>query len=160
VASIHRGEIAAISNIDPVMGQTQVNRFVIMAPLRITEWTNSNNCSVPGAISCSSKVIGGPMSAAVLYAKSLQWLRMRKATPDEIAAAVPQDDWLGDKALYTAAVRANLQSIRGTASSAPRAASARSICSSRLTRKIAGANIDGAKTWDDRFVKKAAATLR
>jgi NitT/TauT family transport system substrate-binding protein len=30
----------------------------------------------------------------------------------------------------------------------------------QFDKEIAGATIDSAKTWDDRFVKKAAATVR
>ena len=41
------------------------------------------------------------------FYKTLQW--MEKATPEQIADNVPQEYWLGDKALYTAAVKANRQ---------------------------------------------------
>src|SRR4029450_14151142 len=38
------------------------------------------------------------------FYKTLRWLD--KATPEEIAATVPEDYFLGDKALYLAAVKA------------------------------------------------------
>src|SRR5206468_13043226 len=39
------------------------------------------------------------------FYKTLKWLE--KATPEQITATVPEEYWLGDKALYTAAVKAN-----------------------------------------------------
>ena len=39
------------------------------------------------------------------FHKTLKWLE--KATPEQIAATVPEEYFLGDKALYVAAVKAN-----------------------------------------------------
>jgi NitT/TauT family transport system substrate-binding protein len=165
VAAIQRGEIDAISNIDPVMAKLEsTGDIVTLAETRTTEGT--------------AKVFGGPMSAAVLYAKrdwleknpntaqaltnafykTLKW--MRDVTPETIAATVPQDYWLGDKALYTAAVKANMQvySQDGVVSAESRQRSLDFL--KQFDKEIAGATIDSAKTWDDRFVKKAAATVR
>ena len=41
------------------------------------------------------------------FYKTLRWID--KATPEQIADNVPQEYWLGDKALYMAAVKASLQ---------------------------------------------------
>ena len=165
VAAIQKGEIDAISNIDPVMAKLESSGDIVtLAETRTTEGT--------------TKVFGGPMSAAVLYVKrdwlekhpntvqaltnafykTLQW--MRDATPEEIAANVPQEYWLGDKALYTAAVKANRQvySQDGIVSAESRQRSLDFL--KQFDKEIAGANVDSAKTWDDRFVKKAAATMR
>ena len=127
----------------------------------------------------TTKVFGGPMSAAVLYVKrdwleknpntvqalanafykTLQWLD--KATPEQIADNVPQEYWLGDKALYIAGGEGQHAGLFARWHRQRREpASARSISSSSLTRKSPAANIDPAKTWDDRFVKKAAANMR
>jgi sulfonate transport system substrate-binding protein len=123
-------------------------------------------------------VLGGPMSAAVLYMKrdfiksnpntvqalvnalykGLKWLE--KATPEEVAAAVPEQYWLGDKALYTAAVKANLQvySRDGIVGADSQQRSLAFL--KQFDKEIAAANVDTSKTWDDRFVKKAAATIK
>ena len=106
VAAIQKGEIDAISNIDPVIAKLEASGdVVVLAETRTTEGT--------------TKVFGGPMSAAVLYLKrdfmeknpntvqalvnafykTLKW--MDKATPEQITDTVPQEYWLGDKALYT-----------------------------------------------------------
>ena len=92
------------------------------------------------------------------FYKTLQW--MRSATPEEIAANVPPEYWLGDKALYTAAVKANMQvySQDGIVSAESRQRSLDFL--KQFDKEIAGASIDSAKTWDERFVKKAAAGAR
>ena len=56
IVAIQRGEIDAISNVDPVISKLQsTNEVVVLAETRTTEGT--------------TKVLGGPMSAAVLYLK-------------------------------------------------------------------------------------------
>jgi NitT/TauT family transport system substrate-binding protein len=165
IAAIQKGEIDAISNIDPVIAKLEsTGDIVVLAETRTTEGT--------------TKVFGGPMSAAVLYMKrdflkanpntvqalvnafykTLKW--MEKATPEQIADAVPQEYWLGDKALYTAAVKANLQvySRDGVVSADSQKRSLDFL--KQFDKEIAAATIDTAKTWDDTFVKKAAATVK
>jgi len=165
VAAIQRGEIDAVSNVDPVISKLQsTNEVVVLAETRTTEGT--------------TKVLGGPMSAAVLYLKrdfmdknpntvqalvnafykTLVWLD--KATPEQVADKVPQEYWLGDKALYMAAVKNNLQvysrdGIVGTESQK------RSLdFLKQFDKEMAAATIDPAKTWDGRFVAKAAAAIK
>jgi NitT/TauT family transport system substrate-binding protein len=165
IAAIQRGEIDAISNIDPVIAKLQSTGDIeVLAETRTTEGT--------------TKVFGGPMSAAVLYMKrdfktanpntvqalvnafykGLRWLE--KATPEEITATVPEQYWLGDKALYTAAVKANLQvySRDGIVSADSQKRSLEFL--KQFDKEIAAANVDVSKTWDDRFVKKAAAAMK
>ena len=164
IAAIKRGDIDAISNIDPVIATLEASGdVVVMAETRTTEGAN--------------KVFGGTMPAAVLYFKrdfieknpntvqalvnafykSLKWLE--KATPEQIADAVPQEYWLGDKALYMKAVQANRQvySLDGIVSEGSQKRSLDFL--RQFDKEIADATVDTAKTWDDRFVKKAAGTV-
>jgi NitT/TauT family transport system substrate-binding protein len=165
VAAIQRGEIDAISNIDPVIAKLEASGdIVVLAETRTTEGT--------------TKVLGGPMSAAVLYMKrdfikanpntvqalvnafykGLKWLD--KATPEQVAALVPEQYWLGDKALYTAAVKANLQVYsRDGIVSADSSGRAHSFLK-QFDKEIASAKVDLGRTWDGRFVKKAAETVK
>ena len=165
IAAIQRGEIDAISNVDPVISKLQsTGEVVVLAETRTTEGT--------------TKVFGGPMSAAVLYLKrdfmaknpntvqalvnafykTLKWIE--KATPEQIADHVPQEYWLGDKALYAAAVKNNLQ-VYSRDGIVSEGSQKRSIDFLRqFDKEIAAATIDPAKTWDDRFVKKAAAGVK
>jgi NitT/TauT family transport system substrate-binding protein len=165
IAAIKRGEIDAISNIDPVIAKLEATGdVVVLEETRTTAGT--------------TKVLGGPMSAAVLYMKrdfiaanpntvqalvnafykGLKWLE--KATPEQVTAVVPEQYWLGDKALYTAAVKANMQvySRDGIVSGDSQKRSLAFL--KQFDKQIAAASVDLAKTWDDRFVKKAAATIK
>jgi len=165
IVAIQRGEIDAISNVDPVISKLQsTGEVVVLAETRTTEGT--------------TKVLGGPMSAAVLYLKrdftdknpntvqalvnafykTLLWLD--KATPEQVADKVPQEYWLGDKALYIAAVKNNLQvySRDGVVSAESQKRSLDFL--KQFDKEIAAATIDPAKTWDGRFVAKAAATIK
>ena len=165
VGAIMKGEIDAISNIDPVMTKLEnEGQIVVLAETRTTAGTNS--------------MLGGPMPAAVLYMKrdfieknpntvqalvnafykTLKWLD--KATPEQVANSVPEEFWLGDKALYTAAVKASLDAYSkdGVVSADGQKRSLDFL--RQFDKEIADAKVDTAKTWDDRFVKKAAATVK
>jgi NitT/TauT family transport system substrate-binding protein len=165
VAAIKKGEIDAISNIDPVIAKLEADKdIVVVAETRTTEGTN--------------KVFGGPMSAAVLYMKqdfierypntvqalvnalykTLKW--MDKATPEQIAEMVPDEYLLGDKALYISAVKASLQSYSkdGIVSEDGQKRSLAFL--SQFEAEFKDAKIDPAKTWDGRFVKKASELIK
>lgn len=165
VAAIQKGEIDAISNIDPVMAKLETTGDIVtLAETRTTEGT--------------TKVFGGPMSAAVLYMKrdfikqnpntvqalttafykALKWLA--KATPEQITDTVPPEYWLGDKALYTAAVKANLQVYSRDGIVAVDSQNRSLDFLKQFDKAIAAATIDTSKTWDDRFVKKAAQSIQ
>src|SRR5215813_4550359 len=165
VAAIQKGEIDALSNVDPAISKLQsTGDVVVLAETRTTQGT--------------AEVLGGPMSAAVLYLrrefadknpntvqalvnafyKTLKWLD--QATPDEIADKVPQEYWLGDKELYIAAVKNNLQvySRDGIISAESRQRSLDFL--KQFDKEMAAATVDPAKTWDGRFVAKAAETIK
>jgi NitT/TauT family transport system substrate-binding protein len=165
IAAIQRGEIDAISNVDPVMSKLETGGdIVVLAETRTTE----------GA----TKVLGGPMSAAVLYLKrdfleknpntvqalvnafykGLKWLA--SATPEQVADNVPREYWLGDKALYMAAVKNNLQvySRDGIVGADSQKRSLEFL--RQFDKQIAAAKVDLGKTWDERFVRKSAATVK
>jgi len=88
------------------------------------------------------------------FYKTLRWLE--KATPDEIAATVPEDYYLGDRALYLAAVKANkpVYSVTGLIPVAGMQSAADMLMA--FDPELKDAKINLGKTFDDRFVKKAA----
>jgi NitT/TauT family transport system substrate-binding protein len=162
VAAMKKGEIDAISNLDPMMTKLEQDGDIkVVADSRTEEGTRA--------------IFGGSNPAAVLYArqdfidknpntmqalvnafyKTLQWLE--KATPEQIAATVPEEYFLGDKALYVAAVKANkpVYSLTGVIPAAGMKSAADMLLA--FDEELKGANIDLAKTFDDRFVKRAAA---
>ena len=161
VAAMKKGEIDALSNIDPMMTKlAQDGDIKIIADSRTEEGTRA--------------IFGGSNPAAVLYLKrdfaernpntvqalvnafhkTLKW--MEKATPDEIAATVPEEYFLGDKALYLAAVKANkpVYSLTGVVPQAGMQSAADMLLA--FDEELKSAKIDLSKTFNDRFVKKVA----
>src|SRR5437588_1367007 len=162
VAAIKKGDIDAVSNLDPMITKLEQDGDIkIVADSRTEAGTRA--------------IFGGANPAAVLYVKqdfiekypatvqalvnafhkTLQWLD--KATPEEIAATVPEEYYLGDKALYIAAVRANkpAYSRTGIISAAGMQSAADMLLA--FDDELKGAKIDLGKTFDGRFVAKAAA---
>lgn len=161
IAAIVKGEIDAVSNLDPMMTKLDLDGQIrVVADSRTEEGTRA--------------IFGGSNPAAVLYArqdfitrnpntmqalvnafyKTLKWLE--SATPEQITATVPEEYWLGDKALYTAAVKANkpVYSVTGIIpASGMRSASDMLVA---FDDELKSAAFDLAKTFDDRFVRKAA----
>jgi hypothetical protein len=87
------------------------------------------------------------------------WLA-RKCVGLQIADKVPQEYWLGDKELYIAAVKNNLQvySHDGIIITESRQRSLDFL--KQFDKEMAAATVDPAKTWDGRFVAKAADTIK
>jgi NitT/TauT family transport system substrate-binding protein len=165
VAAIQKGEIDAISNVDPVISKLQASHDVtVLAETRTTQGTTN--------------VFGGPMPAAVLYMKrdfvqrypntvqalvnafykTLKWLQT--ASPEQITQNVPQEYWLGDKALYVAAVKASLETYSrdGIVSASGQKRSLDFL--RQFDKEMETATLDPAKTWDGRFVKAAAQSAK
>jgi NitT/TauT family transport system substrate-binding protein len=161
VAAMKKGEIDAIANVDPMITRLQQDGDIkIIADSRTEEGTRA--------------IFGGSNPAAVLYLrhqfvqdspntvqalvnafyKTLKWLE--RATPDAIAATVPQEYFLGDKALYMAAVRANKQvySLTGIIPAAGMQSATDMLTA--FDPELKAAKVDLSRTFEDRFVKKAA----
>jgi NitT/TauT family transport system substrate-binding protein len=160
VAAMQKGEIDAISHIDPMITKLEADGGVtVFADTRTEAGTRA--------------IFGGPLPAAVLYAKkdfidanpettqrlvnvfvkTLNWLA--KATPEDVADTVPEAYWLGDKQLYMKAVKADLEAYSRTGI-IPRAGMETSLgMLKQFNSELAGAKIDLDKTFDDRFVRKA-----
>jgi NitT/TauT family transport system substrate-binding protein len=162
VAAIKKGDIDALANLDPMITKLEQDGDIkIVADSRTEEGTRA--------------IFGGSNPAAVLYVKqdfieknpntvqalvnafykTLKWLE--KATPEQVAATVPEDYFLGDKALYVAAVKANkpVYSVTGVIPAAGMQSAADMLLA--FDDELRSAKVDLAKTFDDRFVKKAAA---
>jgi sulfonate transport system substrate-binding protein len=161
IAAIIKGEIDAVSNLEPMMTKLELDgQIKVVADTRTEEGTRA--------------IFGGSNPAAVLYAKqdfiarnpntmqalvnafykTLKWLE--SATPEQVTATVPEEYWLGDRALYTAAVKANkpAYSVTGVIPAAGIKSASDMLVS--FDDELKNAKFDLAKTFDDRFVKKAA----
>jgi NitT/TauT family transport system substrate-binding protein len=161
VAAMKKGEIDALSNVDPMITRLEQDGDIkIIADSRTEEGTRA--------------IFGGSNPAAVLYLKhqfaqsnpgtvqalvnafykTLKWLK--KATPDEIAATVPEEYFLGDKALYLAAVKANKQVYSLTGLVPPAGMQSSADMLTAFDPELKAAKIDLSRTFEDRFVRKAA----
>ena len=161
VAAMKRGEIDALSNVDPMITRLERDGDIkIVADSRTEEGTRA--------------IFGGSNPAAVLYLKhqfaqsnpntvealvnafykTLKWLE--KATPDAIAATVPEEYFLGDKALYLAAVKANKQVYSLTGLVAPAGMQSSADMLTAFDPELKAAKVDLSRTFEDRFVRKAA----
>jgi sulfonate transport system substrate-binding protein len=161
IAAVIKGEIDAMSNLDPMMTKLELDGQIrVVADSRTEEGTRA--------------IFGGSNPAAVLYAKqdfiarnpntaqalvnafykTLKWLE--RATPEQITATVPEEYWLGDKALYIAAVKASkpAYSVTGVIPAAGMQSASDMLVA--FDDELKNAKLDLAKTFDDRFVKKAA----
>jgi NitT/TauT family transport system substrate-binding protein len=165
VAAMRKGEIDAMSNLDPVIAKLEKDGdAVVVAETRTTEGT--------------TKLLGGAMPAGVLYAKgefidknpntvqalvnalykTVKW--MEKATPEQIADTVPDEYHLGDKALYIAALKASMTAYSkdGIVSVDGQNRSLEFL--QKFEPELKDAKLDVTKTFDGRFVKKAAETIK
>jgi NitT/TauT family transport system substrate-binding protein len=165
VAAIQKGEIDAIANLDPVIAKLESTGDVVV--LAETRTTAGN-----------TKVLGGPMPAGVIYLKrefmeknpnttqalvnaiykTLVW--MQAATPEKIAEAVPADYHLGDKALYITALKAVREAYSQDGVITSEGIKRAMEFLQQFDKDMQASKIDTAKTWDGRFVAKAAQTVK
>ncbi|MDC7784658.1 ABC transporter substrate-binding protein [Rhodoplanes sp. TEM] len=164
VAAMKKGELDAISNLDPVITKlVQDGDVVVMADSR----TEADN----------EKLLGGNNPAAVVYLKAdfieknpettqrivnafyktLQWLKT--ATPEDVAKTVPEEYHLGDRGLYMAAFTAS-KPMYSTTGIIPEKGMQNALdMLVQFDEDMKTAKIDLKRTFDDRFVKKAAGTM-
>ena len=161
VAAAKKGEIDALSHLDPVIAKLEADGdIVVLIDTRTEAGTRA--------------LFGGPNPAAVLYAKkdyldrnpntmqrlvnaflaSLKWLA--SATPEAIADTVPPEYHLNDKPLYLQAVKNSLESYSRDGVISPEGMASVFETLKLLDPELAGAKVDLADTFDDRFVKRAA----
>ena len=160
VEAMKRGEIDAISNLDPVITRLQEDGVI-----RIVTDTRFPRVNY--------QVFGGTNPAAVLYArrefiaanpntiqalvnafyKTLKWIAT--ATTDEIVNNIPEDYFLGDRAIYLKALRANLLVYSKTGLLTRQGMNSALNMLATFDPELKSAKIDLPKTFDDRFVKRA-----
>lgn len=162
VAAIKKGEIDAISNLDPVISKLETDGdVVILADSRTEAGTKA--------------IFGGSNPAAVVYLKNdfieknpnttqaivtahyraLKWIV--SASPEEIAKAVPEAYWLGDRDLYIRAVKASLDTYSRTGIVPLDGMKSALGMLKEFDEELKGVkDEDLPKTFVDRFVKKAA----
>ncbi|MDI4656092.1 hypothetical protein [Xanthobacter autotrophicus] len=89
------------------------------------------------------------------FYRTLLWLKT--ATPEDVAAVVPEEYLLGDRALYLSAVKNSLPIYSRTGVIPDQGMKNALAMLVEFDPELKAAPIDLAKTFDDRFVAKAAA---
>jgi len=160
VAAIKRGEIDAIVNLDPVITKLEQDGDIVVIADSRTEDGNQ-------------KLFGGNNPAAVLYTrqdfieknpvttqrvvnalyKALKWLE--KASGDDVAKAVPESYYIGDRTLYINAFNASRPMYSKTGLIPIKGMQNANEMLVLFDKEVADAKVDLNKTFDDRFVKKA-----
>jgi NitT/TauT family transport system substrate-binding protein len=161
VAGMKKGELDAISNLDPVITKLQQDGDIVVLADSRTEAGNQT-------------LFGGNNPAAVVYMKSdfiqrnpettqrivnafhkaLKWLE--KAGPEDIAKTVPEEYYLGDRALYMSAFQASSPMYSKTGIIPEKGMQNANEMLVLFDKDVADAKVDLRKTVDDRFVRKAA----
>lgn len=162
VASMMKGEIDAISNLDPVISKLEADNLVtVLADSRTEKGTRD--------------IFGGSNPAAVVYIRNefieknpntvqaittafyraLKWIET--ASPEDIAKTVPEAYYLGDRALYLRAVAASKETYSKTGVISPDGMKSAFDMLKQFDAELAAASPDLSKTFVDTFVKKAAA---
>jgi NitT/TauT family transport system substrate-binding protein len=165
VAAVRNGQVDAISHLEPVLSMLeQSGDITVVIDTRTEEGTKS--------------LFGGSNPAAVLYLKkdfidkypnttqaltnalykALQWID--KATPEEIAATVPEEYLLGDRALYIVAVKNSKPTYSKTGIISAEGMKSANDMLVRFDDEMKGTAVDLSKTFDDRFAKKAAELVK
>jgi NitT/TauT family transport system substrate-binding protein len=162
VAAVERGEIDAVVNVDPVISLLESkNRIKVVADTRTAEGSRA--------------VYGGDYPAAVLYAPpafvaknprtvqalvdafvhALQWIKTH--SPEEIAAVMPPEYALGDKALYVKAIAASLAMYSPDGKFSRAGAETVFKVLREFDPTLRAATVDLGATYTDAFVDKAPA---
>ncbi|HEY0838313.1 MAG TPA: ABC transporter substrate-binding protein [Azospirillum sp.] len=165
VAAVKRGDIDAISNLDPVMSQLENDGDVkVIADTRTLEGTKA--------------VYGGQYPAAVLYLKpdfvqqnpnttqalvnvfvrTLKWLD--KATPDEVMKVLPEEYFLGNKDLYKTAFLRSKPTYSPDGHFTREGAEVAYKVLKAFDPAVATAPIDLSKAYTDTFVEKAQTLVK
>jgi NitT/TauT family transport system substrate-binding protein len=160
VAAMRKGDIDAISNLDPVIAQLeQAGDIVTVVDTRTEKGMK--------------EVYGGAYAAGCIYApidfakkypntaqaivnamvRSLKWIQ--KATPEQIVAAVPPEYYAADKALYQVSLSRNLESMRHDGALSTEAAQNVYSVLRQFDPTVQKATIDLARTFDNAFVQRA-----
>lgn len=165
VAAIRNKQVDGVSHLEPVITMLeQTGDIKIVADTRTEAGTRA--------------LFGGENPAAVIYTKkafidanpntvqaivnaeykALQWLKT--ASAEDVASLVPENYLLGDKKLYMAAFQSSRASYSQTGKIDPAGMKSAFDMLVQFTPDLKSAKIDLGATFDDRFAKKAAETVK
>jgi NitT/TauT family transport system substrate-binding protein len=164
VAAIKRGDIDAISNLDPVISQAEADGDIaVIADTRTEKGTLD--------------VYGGPYPAAVLYTtaafiqanpkttqalsdifvKTMLWLN--KASTEDVLKVLPEEYFLGNKTLYAQAFEHSKPTYSPDGRFTQEGADAALKVLKAFDPAVAAASIDLSKTYTNQYVEESLKRL-
>ena len=159
VAAMKKGEIDAISHLDPVIAKLEADGDIQVLIDTRTEagsralWGGSNPAAV--LYTRGDFIQKNPATTQRLvnaFHKALKWLET--ATAEQIAEAVPADYHYGDRALYIQAVGRTRESYSRTGVIPPQGMASVMDTLKQLDPEFATTTVDLAKTFDGSFLAK------
>jgi NitT/TauT family transport system substrate-binding protein len=164
VAIMKRGEIDAISNLDPVIAQLESDGSIV--PVVDTRTAKGMQDVYGGAYAAGCIYVPVefskkyPNTAQAIVNAMVQALRfIQQSTPDQIVAAVPAD-YYTDKAQYKAALEKNIETYKHDGSIGIDAAQAIYRDLKSFDPQVQTATVDVAKSFNMTFQQKAAQKYR
>ena len=161
VAAMKKGEIDVISHLDPVIAKLEADGDIqILIDTRTEAGTRALfGGSNPAATLYTKKdfIEKNPQTTQRLvnaFVKTLKWLETAK--PEDVAATVPEEYYLGDKPLYLKAVQNSLESYSRSGIIPMIGMQSVLDMLRQLDPELKDAKVDLAATFDDRFVRQAA----
>ena len=160
VAIMKRGEIDAVSNLDPVITMLESSGDIV--PVVDTRTAKGMQDVYNGAYAAGCIYVPVdfakkyPNTAQAVVNAMMRALRfIQNSTPDQIVAAVPPD-YYSDKALYKAALEKNLETYKHDGSISLEAGRNVARDLKLFDPTMQNANVDVAKTINMTFQQKAA----
>jgi NitT/TauT family transport system substrate-binding protein len=164
VAIMKRGEIDAISNLDPVISQLESDGAIV--PVVDTRTAKGMQDVYGGAYAAGCIYVPVefskkyPNTAQAIVNAMVHALRfIQQSTPDQIVAAVPTD-YYTDKAQYKAALEKNIETYKHDGSIGIDAAQAVYRDLKSFDPQVQTATVDVAKSFNMTFQQKAAQKYR
>jgi NitT/TauT family transport system substrate-binding protein len=164
VAIMKRGEIDAISNLDPVIAQLESDGSIV--PVVDTRTAKGMQDVYGGAYAAGCIYVPVefskkyPNTAQAIVNAMVQALRfIQQSTPDQIVAAVPAD-YYTEKAQYKAALEKNIDTYKHDGSIGIDAAQAVYRDLKSFDPQVQTATVDVAKSFNMTFQQKAAQKYR
>jgi NitT/TauT family transport system substrate-binding protein len=165
IAALESGNVDAISHLDPVISKLEADGAM---SILVDTRTEAGTIAVYGTTNPAATLYlkgefikANPKTTQALtnaLYKALKWLAT--ATAEDIAATVPEEYWLGDKALYIRAVNASLASYSRTGIISDAASKGMLEFLKVVEPGFNTAKIDLKKTFDPTFAAAAATAIQ
>jgi len=162
VAAARRAEIDAIVSSDPMITLMETENLIkIVADTRTPDGTRAVYggpypggvvYATPGYIERNPRLVQGVVNA---FARGLRWIADHAA--EDIARLMPEEYALGNRPVYVRALVASKPMYSPDGRFVPGAADAAYQVLKVFDPSVAGASIDLAKTYDERFIVRALA---